>query len=45
MMPVFDTTFGKAFAANVLAWILPFLLAGALFLLGFALFGGLLLLA
>lgn len=45
MMPVFDTTFGKAFAANVLAWFLPFLLAGALFLLGFALFGGLLLLA
>ena len=45
MTPVFDTTFGKAFAANVLAWVLPFLLAGALFLLGFALLGILMLLA
>ena len=45
MMPVFDTSFGKAFAANVLAWVLPFLLAGALFLLGFALLGVLMLLA
>ena len=45
MTSVFDTSFGKAFAANVLAWLLPFVLAGALFLLGFALFGGLLLLA
>ena len=45
MTPVFDTTFGKAFAANVLAWVLPFLLAGALFLLGFALLGVLMLLA
>ena len=33
MTPIFDTTFGKAFAANVLAWVLPFLLAGALALL------------
>lgn len=45
MTPIFDTTFGKAFAANVLAWVLPFLLAGALFLLGFALLGVLMLLA
>ena len=45
MMPVFDTSFGKAFAANVLAWLLPFVLAGALFLLGFALLGVLMLLA
>ncbi len=45
MTPIFDTTFGKAFAANVLAWVLPFLLAGALFLLGFALLGILMLLA
>lgn len=45
MMPIFDTSFGKAFAANVLAWLLPFVLAGALFLLGFALLGGLMLLA
>ena len=45
MTPIFGTSFGKAFAANVLAWVLPFLLAGALFLQGFALFGGLLLLA
>ena len=45
MTSVFDTSFGKAFAANVLAWFLPFLLAGALALLGFALFGVLLLLA
>ena len=45
MTSVFDTSFGKAFAANVLAWLLPFVLAGALFLLGFALLGGLLLLA
>ena len=45
MTPVFDTSFGKAFAANVLAWLLPFVLAGALFLLGFALLGVLMLLA
>ncbi|NCD23178.1 MAG: hypothetical protein EOL90_09585 [Spartobacteria bacterium] len=45
MTPIFDTSFGKAFAANVLAWVLPFLLAGALFLLGIALLGGLMLLA
>ncbi len=45
MTPIFGTSFGKAFAANVLAWVLPFLLAGALFLLGFALLGILMLLA
>ena len=45
MTPIFGTSFGKAFAANVLAWVLPFLLAGALFLLGFALLGVLMLLA
>ena len=45
MTSVFDTSFGKAFAANVLAWLLPFVLAGALFLLGFALLGILMLLA
>jgi hypothetical protein len=45
MTPIFDTSFGKAFVANVLAWVLPFLLAGALFLLGFALLGVLMLLA
>lgn len=45
MTPIFDTSFGKAFAANVLAWVLPFVLAGALFLLGFALIGVLMLLA
>ena len=39
MMVVFDTTFGKAFAANLLAWLLPFLILGALVLLGFALLG------
>ena len=39
MTPIFDTTFGKALAANILAWILPFVLAGALALLGFALLG------
>ena len=44
MMPVFGTSFGQAFVANVLAWILPFVLAGALALLGFAVFGVLLLL-
>ncbi len=45
MTPIFDTTFGQAFAANVLAWVLPFVFAGALFLLGFALLGVLMLLA
>ena len=45
MTPSLGTSFGKAFAANGLAWVLPFLLAGALFLLGFALLGILMLLA
>lgn len=45
MMAIFDTTFGKALAANILAWVLPFVLAGALALLGFALFGVLVALA
>ena len=39
MMAVFDTTFGRAFAANLFAWLLPFLILGALVLLGFALLG------
>lgn len=39
MTPIFDTTFGKALAANILAWLLPPLLAVGLALLGFALFG------
>ena len=39
MMALFDTTFGKALVANLLAWILPFALAATLALLGFALFG------
>jgi len=39
MMAIFDTTFGKALAANILAWVLPFLVAGGLVLLGFALMG------
>ena len=39
MMVVFDTTFGRAFAANLFAWLLPFLILGALVLLGFALLG------
>ena len=38
-MAIFDTTFGKALVANLLAWILPFALAATLALLGFALFG------
>ena len=45
MMAIFDTTFGKALVANILAWILPFVLAAALALLGFALFGVLVALA
>lgn len=45
MMAIFDTTFGKALAANILAWVLPFVLAGVLALLGFALFGVLVALA
>ena len=44
MTPIFGTSFGKAFAANVLAWVLPFVLVGSLFLLGFAFFGILILL-
>ena len=39
MMALFDTTFGKAFAANVLAWLLPFVLAIGVALLGLALLG------
>ena len=39
MMAIFDTTFGKALVANLLAWLLPFLLAAGIALLGFALFG------
>ena len=33
-MAIFDTTFGKALVANILAWVLPFVLAAALALLG-----------
>ena len=39
MMAIFDTTFGKALAANILAWLLPPVVAVGLALLGFALFG------
>ena len=39
MTPIFDTTFGKALAANILAWLLPPLLFVGLVLLGFAVFG------
>lgn len=39
MTPIFDTTFGKALAANILAWLLPPLLLAGLVLLGFAVFG------
>ena len=39
MTPIFDTTFGKALAANILAWLLPPLLFAGLVLLGFAFFG------
>ena len=39
MMAIFDTTFGKALAANILAWLLPPLLIVGLVLLGFAVFG------
>ena len=39
MTPIFDTTFGKALAANILAWLLPPLLIAGLVLLGFAVFG------
>ena len=44
-MAIFNTTFGKALVANILAWVLPFVLAAALALLGFALFGVLVALA
>ena len=39
MTPIFDTTFGKALAANILAWLLPPLLVAGLVLLGLAAFG------
>ena len=39
MTAIFDTTFGKALAANILAWLLPPLLAIGVALVGFALFG------
>lgn len=39
MSPIFDTTFGKALAANILAWLLPPLVAFGIVLLGFALIG------
>ena len=44
MTPIFDTTFGKALAANVLAWLLPFALLGGRVLLGLAATGVLFLL-
>ena len=43
MAPIFDTTFGKALAANLFAWLLPPLLLAGLVLLGFAVFGVLIL--
>lgn len=39
MMAIFDTTFGKALAANILAWLLPLLVAAGVVLLGLAVFG------
>ncbi len=39
MMAIFDTTFSKALVANILAWVLPFVVAGGIALLGFALMG------
>ena len=39
MMALFDTTFTKALAANILAWVLSLLVAAGLVLLAFALFG------
>lgn len=39
MMALFDTTFGKALAANLLAWVLSLLVVGTLALL-FALLAG-----
>ena len=38
-MAIFDTTFGKALAANIFAWVLPPLVAVGIALLGFALVG------
>ena len=39
MMAIFDTTFGKALVANILAWVLPFVVAIGLALIGFAAMG------
>ncbi len=39
MMALFDTTFTKALAANILAWVLSLLVAAGLALLALALFG------
>ena len=39
MMALFDTTFGKALAANILAWVLPFVVATGIALIAFALMG------
>ena len=39
MMVLFDTTFGKALAANILAWLLPPLVAIGIALILLALFG------
>jgi hypothetical protein len=39
MMALFRTTFGKALAATLLAWVLPFFVAAGLALIGLALFG------
>lgn len=36
---IFNTTFGKALAANILAWLLPPLVAAGVVLLGLAVFG------
>ncbi len=38
-MALFDTTFGKALAANILAWLLPPLVAVGIGLLGLAVVG------
>ena len=39
MMSIFDTTFGKALAANILAWVLSIVVTGALVLIGFFFLG------
>ena len=39
MMALFDTTFTKALAANILAWVLSLLVAAGHVLLAFAFFG------